>query len=161
MPCLEIYRHTGIPLPRLAGRAVDCATAAGAGWKKVAPRAYYNPTGAPAGGAWTAPTLNPVAGLPATGDAGGTVTVTVDIEFHGHDIPAGGKTATITYNVGAGDKTVTAALVAGDTPNQATTKIAAAINAVTELTAVKAAGTAITVTPADAIVLSKLTLAVA
>lgn len=123
--------------------------------------------GAGAGGtpvqppAWQAPTLTPVTGLPATGDAAGSVTVTMDISFHGQDIPTGGKTATITYDIGAGDQTVTAALAAGDTPNQATAKIVAAIDGVTGLGAVKATGTTITVTPDDQIVLSKLELAVA
>lgn len=110
---------------------------------------------------WTAPTVTPVTGLPITGDATGTQKVTLDIAFHGQDIPVGGKTATVVYNIGAVDVTLPVALTAGMTPTQAVAAIATAINGVTGLGAVKGIGTSITVTPDDTIVLSKLTLAIA
>jgi hypothetical protein len=145
-PADWLETHNGLPVA--AAAAGPTGTGTGTGGQQPAP-------------VYQAPTLNPVTGLPVTGDSGGTQTVTMDLDFHGHDVPAGGKVATITYDVGAGDATVTANLVAGDTPVQATTKIATAINGVAELGAVKATGTAITVTPADTVVLSKLEMSVA
>ena len=119
---------------------------------------------APGGGgaqppAYQAPTITP-ATVPITGDSGGTQTTDLDVDFHSTNIPVGGKTATITYNVGTVDVPLTVNLTAGMTPSQAMSAIDAAINAVAELSTSKS-GTTITVTPADTVVLSKLDLAIA
>jgi hypothetical protein len=98
-------------------------------------------------------TITPVAGLPVTGDAGGTQTASLDLDFHG-SVKAG--TFTVVYNIGAADAQVTAAVLATDTPSQAAGKVAAAIDGVTGLGATKT-GSTITVTPTDGTVLSKLT----
>ena len=53
------------------------------------------------------PTINPVTGLPITGDSGGTQSVEMDLDFHG-TVKAG--TFTVTYDIGGGNETVTASL---------------------------------------------------
>lgn len=121
------------------------------GWWNV--DATNTPTGGGQPPAAQTPTIVPVTGLPITGDSTGTQKVDLDLNFHG-SVKAG--TFTITYNVGAGDATVTATVLATDTPTQAAGKVAAAIDAVTELGASKS-GSTITVTPTDTTVLSKLT----
>jgi len=131
-----LAEHTGIPIPAAPG---------GGGGQ---PPAYQ------------APTITPVTGLPITGDPGGTQTVDLDVDFHATNIPVGGKTATITYNIGAADVPLNVNLTAGMTPSQAMNAIDAAIDAVAKLSTSKA-GTTITVTPADTVVLSKLTLTIA
>ena len=106
-------------------------------------------TGTPA----QAPTIAPVTGLPITGDAGGTLTVDLDFDFHGA-VKAG--TVTVTYAIAGGaDQTATATLLGTETPTQAAGKIKDAIHAVAELTASKS-GSTITVTPTDTTVLTKL-----
>ena len=155
MSCVEIYSK-----PNFGRRLRRIACAATTGMKRISGN-FFSSLGTLVAPPWTAPTQTPVTGLPITGDASGTQTVTVDLEFHGHDIPAGGKTATITYNIGSGSATTTAALVDGDTPIQATIAIANAIDAVAGLSAVRGAGTAIRVTPDDTVDLSAISVAVA
>ena len=152
MSCVELWHK-----PNFGRRLRRVACTATAGMKRIAGN-FFSSLGVQA---WTAPTQAPVTGLPITGDAGGTKTVTVDLQFHGQDIPAGGKTATITYDIGAGDQTATAALADGDTPVAAAGKIVTAISGVTGLAAVKGQGTTITVTPDDGVTLSKISVVVA
>ena len=155
MSCVEIYSK-----PNFGRRLRRIACAATTGMKRISGN-FFSSLGTPFTPPWTAPTQTPVTGLPITGDASGTQTVTVDLDFHGHDIPAGGKTATITYNIGSGSATTTTALDDGDTPIQATSKIAAAIDAVAGLGATRATGTTIRVTPDDTIDLSAISVVVA
>jgi len=109
--------------------------------------------------AYQTPTAT-VTGLPAVGDAGGTKKATVDIDFHSQDIPTGGKTATITYDIGAGDVVLNAPLNAGMTPVQVVHDLVQGITAIAGLTAAKGAGTALAITPDDGTTLSKLTVVI-
>jgi len=150
----EIYYKTGF------GRRARKITST-VGLRHVIRNLWTSITGYGQAPAYQVPTATITPALPITGDAAGTAKATFDIQFHGQDIPTGGKMATVTYNVGAGDQTIPVPLQAGDTPNQATNKIVTAINGVAELSAVKGAGTTVVVTPTSGTVLSTLTLAVA
>jgi hypothetical protein len=106
------------------------------------------------------PDITQPAGLPITGDAGGTKTAVIDFDFHSQNIPTGGLTATITYDIGGGDQTLNAQLAAGTTPSQAAEIVRQGIASVAGLGATKT-GTQITVTPDDTVALSKLTVTLA
>ena len=143
--------YLGFPVPAAAAAPTSTSTggtATGGGPTQTPPPAYQ------------APTVTQPAGLPITGDASGTQTTLIDLDFHSQDIPTGGKTATVTYNVGATDQNLPVPLTAGQTPSQAAAAITTAIDGVAELGATKT-GTQITVTPTDGTTLSKLTLAIA
>ena len=104
------------------------------------------------------PTVTPTQGIPADGDQGGAAVI--DIDFHSNNIPVGGLTATITYDIGGGDVVTTQALTAGDSPSAASADITAKLNGVTEFTAGKV-GNTITVTPDAGVTIAKLVLAIA
>jgi hypothetical protein len=109
---------------------------------------------------WTTPTIA-VTGLPVTGDATGTQTANIDFDFKQQDIPAGGKTFTITYDTGSGDQTTTMNASAGSTPVQVTNALVTAVtNNIPDLDAARGTGTTITLTPADTVVLSKFSISV-
>ena len=143
------------PKPGEVGKAPQAWLDANLGWWNGMATAPQQPP------AYQAPTVTQPTGLPITGDTGGTQTTLIDINFHGNDIPTGGKMATVTYNVGATDQNLPIPLTAGSTPIQATTTIATAIDTVAELGAVRGTGTTIRVTPTDGTTLSKLTVAIA
>ena len=153
MAALNLLGALGNSAPWTAGQYVTLGNGSSAYWNGTVWVAGVVPT------PWRAPTVTP-ATVPITGDSGGTQTTDLDVDFHSTNIPVGGKTATITYNVGTVDVPLTVNLTAGMTPSQAMSAIDAAINAVAELSTSKS-GTTITVTPADTVVLSKLDLAIA
>ena len=148
VPSAYEHLYVGFPVPAAAAAPTSTGGATGGGPTQTPPPAYQ------------APSVTQPTGLPITGDASGTQTTLIDLDFHSQDIPTGGKTATVTYNVGATDQNLPVPLTAGQTPTQAGGAITAAIDGVAELGATKT-GTQITVTPTDGTTLSKLTLAIA